>query len=141
VLVGAVLVGAVLVGAVLVGAVLVGAVLVGAALVGAVLVGAVLVGAIPVASPSGSGRVGWTWSGNAGSGQVCSLSSRTGSPSRMARLTAAMAPSAGQPRLSSPGMPALSVAVVITGSAPRTPATRAASAFAPMPWPPDRATA
>ena len=72
-----------------------------------------------------------TLGGKAGSGQVTSLSSRTGSPSSMARLTAASAPSTGQPSVSSPGSPAASVAVLSTGSAPSTSATRAASAFAP----------
>ena len=85
--------------------------------------------------------------GKAGSGQVTSLSSRTGSPSSMARLTAASAPSTGQPRVSSPGSPAASVAVLSTGSAPSTSATRAASTFAPGrpstpgPWPPRSAIA
>ena len=69
--------------------------------------------------------------GKAGSGQVASLSSRTGSPSSMARLIAAIAPSTGQPSVSRPGSPAASVAVLSTGFASSTSAMRAASAFAP----------
>ncbi len=52
-----------------------------------------------------------------------------------------IAPSVGQPRVSSPGRLTASVAVVITASAPNTSATRVASAFAPAACPPTTATA
>ena len=45
-------------------------------------------------------------------------SSATGSPSSRARVTPATSPSTGRPRVSRPGMPTASVAVVTTGSAP-----------------------
>ena len=82
-----------------------------------------------------------TVSGSGGSGQVCTDSSRTRSPSSSARLTVPIAPSVGQPSKSSPGRLTASVAVVMTASAPNTAATRAASAFAPAACPPTTATA
>jgi hypothetical protein len=82
-----------------------------------------------------------TVAGRGGSGHVASASSRTGSPSRSARLTAPTAPSVRQPSTSSPGRLTASVAVVITATAPKTPATLVASAFAPAAFPPTTATA
>jgi hypothetical protein len=79
--------------------------------------------------------------GSGGSGQVSSDSKPTGSPSSRARLTRAIAPSAGQPRVSRPGSPVASVAVVMIAWAPSTSATLAHSALAPAACPPTSVTA
>ena len=79
--------------------------------------------------------------GSGGSGQVASDSKPTSSPSSRARLTRAIAPSTGQPRVSSPGSPVASVAVVMIAWAPSTSATLMHSALAPAACPPTSVTA
>ena len=100
-----------------------------------------------IAGTAGSGGPATTAGGSGGSGQVVSVLSVTRWPDRTAVPTAArsLPGSTTKPR-SAPNpsratAPAASVAVVITGSAPSTAATRRARSLAPPAWAPVTGTA